>query len=74
MDAIEFVVKYPQYLQEIRDVVRPDLFPLLDQLTVVDPHDLVRPETWFQSENDARGFVWSMFLKRAEKDLFSRSG
>lgn len=67
MDAIEFVNNYPHFLQEIRDVIRPELFPLLDELEKIDPHDLITPETWFVNENAARGFVWSLFLKRAEK-------
>ena len=68
MDAIEFVARYPDYLQEIRDVIRPELFPLVDQMAAIDPHDLVRPEAFFLSVNDSRGFVWSMFLKLAKKD------
>lgn len=65
MDAIEFVTRYPDFLQEIKSVIKPELFPQLDELEQVDPHDLIRPEVWFAKENDARGFVWSMFLKRA---------
>ena len=29
--------------------------------------DLVQPDTYFINENHARGFVWSMFVKRAKK-------
>ena len=70
MDSIEFVVsgRYMEFLQEIRDVIRPELFPLIDQMASIDPHDLVAPDTWFPNESAARGFVWSMFLKLAEKD------
>lgn len=67
MDSISFVLNFPEYLREIRSVIRPELFPLVDELEKIDPHDLIRPEAWFQSENDARGFVWSMFLKQLEK-------
>ena len=70
MDAIEFVVggRYREFLQEIRDVIRPELFPLINQMASIDPHDLVAPETWFPNESAARGFVWTMFLKLAKKD------
>ena len=71
MDAIEFVTRYPEFIQEIRAVVRPELFPLVDELESIDPHDLIRPEAWFSSENDARGFVWTMFMKLAKKDLMA---
>lgn len=66
MDAIEFVTRYPEYLQEIRDVIGPELFPLVEELESIDPHDLIRPEAWFQSENEARGFVWTMFIRKTK--------
>jgi hypothetical protein len=34
----------------------------LDELIKIDPHDLIRPEAWFTSESDARGYVWNMFV------------
>ncbi len=67
MDSITFIINYDLFLQEIKDVVKPELFPVLEELSQIDPHDLVTPETWFQSENDARGFIWSMFIKRIRK-------
>lgn len=67
MDAIEFVIKYPRYIQEIRSVIRSEFLPLLNELAQVDPHDLVTPETWFPNENAARGYVWSMLLKETKE-------
>jgi hypothetical protein len=67
MDAIAFVLNYPRYIREIRDVVRPDLFPLIDEFSEIDPHDLVAPDTWFLNESAARGYVWTLFLKRVKK-------
>ena len=46
-------------------VVKVEFLPLIEELRAIDPHDLVRPSTWFQSEGDARGFVWSLFIKKA---------
>lgn len=68
MDAIKFVANFDSYLDEIRDVIRPELYSIIDELKSVDPHDSVRPDSWFQNESDARGFVWSMFLRRAKKN------
>jgi hypothetical protein len=64
MEAIRFTQKYNQYLEEIRSVVKPELFPIIDDLKEIDPHDLVRPDSWFQDENHARGFVWNLFLNK----------
>jgi len=62
MNAFEFVNRYGFYLDEIRSVIRPELFPQLDELVRIDPHDLVIPETWFPNEFATRGFVWGSFL------------
>ena len=66
MDAIEFVNNYEKYLGEIEQVVKPEYLPAIERLKGNDPHDLVRPESWFQSETDARGFVWTMFLRESQ--------
>jgi len=67
MDAIEFVKRYEFYIEEIRSVIRPELYPQLDEIAQIDPHDLVTPETWFPDDNSARGLIWAMFVKRAKK-------
>lgn len=66
MEAIEFVVRYEDYLDEIKQVIKPELLPLIEELKEEDPYDLVRPDTYFLTENHARGFVWSMFMRRAK--------
>ena len=64
MEAIVFVKNYQYYLDEIELVVKPELLPFLEGIRQIDVHDLIRPDTYFDSENSARGFVWGMFLKR----------
>jgi hypothetical protein len=44
--------------------VRPELFPIIDDLLEMEPHDLVTPETWFPNENSAYGFVWRLFMDK----------
>ena len=65
MDAIEFVSNYESYLDEISLVIKPDLEPVIIELKEIDPHDLVNPNSWFVNEREARGFVWSLFIRRA---------
>lgn len=65
MEAIRFVNNYEYFLDEIREVVRPELFPIIEELKEIDPHDLVRPETYFLGAQDARGYVWSLFITKA---------
>lgn len=67
MDAFEFIRNYDSFINEIELVVKPDLLPLLEELRTTDPHDLVTPETWFPTDDAARGYIWSIFVTRAKK-------
>jgi len=67
MDAFEFVMCYEIFLQEIENVIKPELLPVLEDLKKTDPTDLVSPDIFFVSTNQARGFVWSLFLKNIKK-------
>lgn len=67
MEAIEFGTNYNLYLEEIKSVIKPRLTPIIEELKSIDSHDLVSPETWLQSENDARGFVLGMFIERVKE-------
>ena len=68
MESIAFINRYELYLDEISEVIKPELLPIIDELRKIDPHDLVRPDTFFESENSARGYIWSMLIKRARKN------
>lgn len=67
MESIEFINKYELYLDEISEVVKPELLPIIDELKGIDPHDLVQPDTFFMSESQGKGYVWNMFIKRVRK-------
>lgn len=62
MEAIVFVKNYMDYLEEISSVIKPELLPIIDELKDIAPHDLVHPETWFQTESKANGFVSKILL------------
>ena len=66
MDAIEFIRNYPDYISELEQVVKPELFPVLEELKNTDPHDLISPDVWFVSETQARGYVWSLFIRKCK--------
>jgi len=66
MDALEFINKYGSYIDEIALVIKPEYQTVINKMKEIDPHNLVVPESWFVSERAARGFVWSMFLRRVK--------
>lgn len=66
MEAIEFIRNYPDYLLELEQVIKPELLPILEEIKNTDPHDLISPDVWFVSETQARGYVWSLFLRKCQ--------
>ena len=68
VEAIEFVTNYGTYVREIETVVRPEFKPIIQKMLEIDPHDLITPESYFQHENQARGFVWTIFIKKVKKE------
>ena len=66
MDAIEFVIRYPDYIAQLEAVVKPEYLPTIRKLRERDPHDLVKPEHHFNSEAEAVGVVYRMFLRLAD--------
>jgi L-fucose mutarotase/ribose pyranase (RbsD/FucU family) len=67
MEAIAFVKNYLIYIDEISEVIKPELLHILDELRQIDPHDLVMPDTFFIGESQAKGIVWEMFIKRVKR-------
>lgn len=67
MDSIIFIRKYETFLNEIQQVVKPEYQSVIDELRQIDPHDLIRPDSWFIDETSARGLVWKLFLLKVKK-------
>jgi hypothetical protein len=66
MDAIAFIARYPEYLENIREVTKEEYYPAIEKLEKIDPHDLIKPDTWFADENSAMGFVYRLFMKEVK--------
>jgi hypothetical protein len=67
MEAIEFVINYQNYLDEIRQVVKEEYYPVLDSMETNDPHDIIPCDHWFKNENHAKGLVWHIFIQTVKK-------
>lgn len=67
MESIEFINRYESYLDEISEVVKPLLLPIIEELRQIDPHDLVIHDKFFESESHGKGLVWNMFIKGVRK-------
>lgn len=52
----------------IESVVKDDYKPAIERLKEIDPHDLVRPDTYFDSESSAVGFVFVLIINEIKKD------
>ena len=72
MEAIEFVTNYTSYIETIKKVTKDEYLPILEDMLNWEPHDLVKPDTWFADENAGFGFVYRLFVKEvsnAEKKI-----
>ena len=67
MEAIEFVINYPSYIETIKMVTKDEYLPILVEMSGWEPHDLVKPDSWFQSENEAIGYVYRLFISEIRK-------
>ena len=74
MDSIIFIRNYEIYLDEISQVIKPEYQSVIDELQQIDPHDLVTPDIYFDSENSARGLVWKLFLLKVKEKEKTMNG
>ncbi len=58
-------------LDEIKDIIKPELRPLLLELYDINPKSLMEEDDiFFTSENELRGFVWKLFILKASGQSF----
>jgi hypothetical protein len=67
MEAIEFIARYPEYLATIKEVTKEKYLPVLEEMEKWEPHDLMKPDTWFADENAAFGYVYRLFILETKK-------
>ena len=67
MEAIQFVSNFDLYIDEILSVIKPEFYPIAKELRDIDPHDLIRPDAYLNSESHARGIIWSIFMSKVRK-------
>jgi hypothetical protein len=70
VDAIEFVIRYPDYISQLEAVVKPGHLPAIKKLRALDPHDIVKPEHYFNSEAGAVGVVFRLFFEKWNINIF----
>ncbi|MBL0310149.1 MAG: hypothetical protein IPP77_10865 [Bacteroidetes bacterium] len=64
MDTIEFIRRYPVYLAQLERVVKPEYHVIITTLRDIDPHDIIKPQHYFNSEAEAIGLVFTLFQKK----------
>ena len=56
MTAIEWIANYHIYLDEFEFISKTEFKIVFDKLRSIDTHDLVTPDSWFQSETSAKDY------------------
>ena len=64
MDAIEFVIRYTDYIGQLEAVVKLEHLPAIQKLRALAPLDVVKPEHYFNSKAVAVGVVFRLFLRQ----------
>ena len=64
MDTIQFVNCYDMILDEMSNVIKDEYQIIIDEMREIDPHDLISPDCLIPSVRDAKGFVWSIFMRK----------
>ena len=54
-------IRYPNYISQLEAVVKPEHLSAIEKLRALDPHNMVRPEHYFNSEAEAVGVVFRLF-------------
>ena len=72
MDASEFAANYKKYVTEIESLAGARVSPVVERFKRKDPLTLIKPRTSFQSESEARGFVWNKFIEAVNKDSYKQ--
>lgn len=57
MFTFDFISYCLVYLKEICEVVRPEFQSILEELDDIDPHNLIKPDVYFESESAMRSVV-----------------
>ncbi len=64
MEPIEFLNRYPDYISQLEKVLKPKFEPVIKELKALDPHNIISPEHFLNSEAEAMGVVFKLFLKK----------
>jgi hypothetical protein len=49
------------------DRYKQQYYPVIAKMEEWEPHDLVKPDSWFQDENSATEFVYRLLLREVRK-------
>ncbi len=67
IEPLMCIDRYMKYVEQIGDVVMKKFDPIIDYMYQLDPHDLITPDTYFSSNNEAIGFVFGLFINFCKK-------
>ena len=64
MTSTEWIANYHKYLDEFEFISKPEFKIVFDKLRSEDPHDFVKPDTWFNGQSSAKGYVWFLIQRQ----------
>lgn len=60
---LKFIRNYEYYLNVLEKIVKPEYQVVIEEMREIDPHELITPDTYFNSNQESLGFVVNLFIK-----------
>jgi hypothetical protein len=64
MISSEWPTNYYKYLDDLEFINKPEFKIVFDKLRSENPHDFVKPDTWFPGQSPAKGYVWFLIQRQ----------
>lgn len=67
MEILKFIRNYNYYLNVLEKIVKPEYQVVIEEMREIDPHELITPDTYFNSEQESFGLVVGLLVKKINK-------
>ncbi len=62
MKSKVFIKNYTLYVELLLPIVQKKFYPIIFEMMGKNPKDLILPDTYFENESEARGFIFELFV------------
>jgi hypothetical protein len=67
METMVFIRNYEDYLNILEKIVKPEYQGVIEEMREIDPHELITPDTYFNSGQESFGLVVGLLVNKINK-------